>query len=126
MFIMHRKGLIQNIVHGQNQCKTTGHDSYHFEIIIACSEDLDSKGFIIDHVDLATAVIKDSYTGSCEKMHKQIFSTVRSLFDDSDTELYAYKCTLNPTIHSDSLAWMEYLKVLTRSPRIVRQLSILF
>ncbi len=125
MFIMHRKGLIQNIVHGQNQCKTTGHDSYHFEIIIACSEDLDSKGFIIDHVDLATAVIKDSYTGSCEKMHKQIFNTVRSLFDDSDTELYAYKNLLSPTLPNGP-AWMEYGKVLTRNPRIVRQLAILF
>jgi len=125
MFIMHRKGIIQNIIHGQNQCKTTGHDSYHFHIVIACSEDLDSKGFIIDHFDLATAIIKDSYIGSCEKMHKQMFNTVSALFDTTKTELYAYKCILSPQL-PDGPAWMEYGKVLTRNSRVVRQLAILF
>lgn len=125
MYIMHRRGWLRNIKPSQNQCKAHHHDEYHYHIIIACSEELDDNGFIIDHQDIADALIELTMAGSCELMHNQIFKVVKNLLENTPTELYAYKCILSPTLPNGP-AYMEYGKVLTKKASILKELAVLF
>lgn len=48
---MRRRGIVKTCANGKNQCKSSGHDTYGYEIRIICHEsNKDSRGFIIDNM----------------------------------------------------------------------------
>lgn len=83
-----------------NQCKTTGHTDYRYELQVHCGmgTKLDRDGFIIDHQHLDNAVQK-VHLSSCEKMGAEIISQVSRVLLLKDIPYQKISLRLQPVLN---------------------------
>ena len=93
MYILNRKGVLENIRDTDNQCKDVGHELYYYTARIV-TKGLDKEGFVTDHLDVQEEYDNVILRGSCEEMCKQLFKATKKLM--SGRHFYAYHVTISP------------------------------
>jgi len=115
IYRMTRNGEFFRSENTPNQCKVKGHMRYEYQLVLVFDPRLrlDKDGFIIDHAELDDCIKKLELSGSCEEMHKHVFSGVRKLMRKKSIPLRGYKAIIKP--FPAGQAHMEYLW--SHSPR---------
>ena len=104
---MNRRGEFKPYKFSANQCKEFGHKMYYYEVqlIFPVETPLDKDGFLIDHFHVDEFIQKIPIWGSCEEMHRTLFTA----FQFMQPRAVAYKFTIKPSLDPDALAYMDYI-----------------
>jgi hypothetical protein len=107
IYRMNRKGIFLPIKHTENQCGKEGNQSYEYLLTIIVKNQLDNKGFIIDHDDLNKAIQECPIYGSCEEMQRLIHKKITEILPEGI--LLGYKCVIKP-LDFTAQAFIEFIE----------------
>lgn len=81
-----------------NQCVKVGNEQYDYtlKLVFSTNQILDNDDFIIRHEEIDEQIQRTILNGSCEFMHRQLFSSLKAFFNSKDIIVIGYKATILP------------------------------
>lgn len=111
--VLIREGSFSLDTSDPNQCRDVGHRNYRYSCRVTCRTDqLNDRGFLIDHDDIHNAVLKAAQAMSCEELCLRLVRAVKDAlaFNGCPPPL-ALTFTLEPIVEpgqSPLVAHVEY------------------